>query len=91
MANERPLTAMRFWATVGTDLVDVRFLVILSSLAVLLFAVACSSSQDSSTREHPDLRTAPDFTLPAADGSEISLEQLRNRRHVLLYFHMGYG
>ncbi|WP_052343937.1 redoxin domain-containing protein [Kallotenue papyrolyticum] len=34
---------------------------------------------------------APDFTLPAADGSVFSLAELRGRQPVLLYFHMAAG
>jgi hypothetical protein len=35
--------------------------------------------------------TAPDFTLPAATGGEVSLAQLREQQDVLLYFNMAYG
>jgi hypothetical protein len=35
--------------------------------------------------------TAPDFTLPAATGGEVSLARLREQQDVLLYFNMAYG
>jgi hypothetical protein len=35
--------------------------------------------------------TAPDFTLPAATGAEVSLSKLREQQDVLLYFNMAYG
>jgi cytochrome oxidase Cu insertion factor (SCO1/SenC/PrrC family) len=34
---------------------------------------------------------APDFTLPAATGGEVSLSRLREQQDVLLYFNMAYG
>jgi hypothetical protein len=35
--------------------------------------------------------TAPDFTLPAATGGEVSLSRLLEQQDVLLYFNMAYG
>jgi hypothetical protein len=35
--------------------------------------------------------TAPDFTLPAAAGGEVSLLRLVEQQDVLLYFNMAYG
>jgi hypothetical protein len=35
--------------------------------------------------------TAPDFTLPAATGGEVSLARVREQQDVLLYFNMAYG
>jgi hypothetical protein len=35
--------------------------------------------------------TAPDFTLPAAAGGEVSLSRLVEQKDVLLYFNMAYG
>lgn len=34
---------------------------------------------------------APGFTLPSADGSDVSLSDYVGKTDVLLYFHMGYG
>lgn len=34
---------------------------------------------------------APQFTLPSAEGREVSLSQFRGKADVLLYFHMAYG
>jgi hypothetical protein len=35
--------------------------------------------------------TAPDFTLPAAAGGEVSLSRLLEQKDVLLYFNMAHG
>ncbi len=62
-----------------------------------LFA-ACSSSGQPSTEgaTHPPKflkvgQPAPDFTLPTASGSTVSLAQFRGQKPVLLYFSMGPG
>ncbi len=34
---------------------------------------------------------APEFSLPAADGNEVSLSQYKGVKPVLLYFHMALG
>lgn len=34
---------------------------------------------------------APDFSLPASDGSTVSLADYRGRQPVLLFFHMADG
>ena len=35
--------------------------------------------------------TAPDFTLPATNGKNVSLEDYKGKQPVLLYFHMAVG
>ena len=34
---------------------------------------------------------APDFTLPASDGTTVSLDDYVGQKPVLLYFHMAVG
>lgn len=39
----------------------------------------------------PEDSLAPDFSLNAIDGSWVSLEQYRGRKHVVLVFLRGFG
>ena len=80
-------------------------LAILAAVGVVLLAMlltacggdkknASSSSglvdQTAQTRfKHGD--PAPDFTLPTADGSTVSLASYKDRQPVLLFFHMAVG
>lgn len=67
------------------------------ALALSIGAVACSpraaspgdlgKPTDSSMVGKP----APDFSLPAAGGGEVSLGDYRGKKAVLLYFSMGPG
>jgi cytochrome oxidase Cu insertion factor (SCO1/SenC/PrrC family) len=59
-----------------------------------ILATSCGSSGESgSARERPlregDL--APGFTLPSAQGPEVSLADFRGQKPALLYFSMGPG
>jgi len=38
----------------------------------------------------PGSRVAPDFSLPAADGSTVSLQNYKNKSNVVLVFYRGY-
>jgi cytochrome oxidase Cu insertion factor (SCO1/SenC/PrrC family) len=67
----------------------------LGLVATLAVTVAsCSERQaNDGPRPRESVRvgeTAPDFTLPSADGTDVSLSALKGRR-VLLYFSMGPG
>lgn len=50
-------------------------------IAALLLLAGC----DSAPAE------APDFTLPAANGGDVSLDDYKGEQPVLLYFHMAVG
>jgi peroxiredoxin len=54
---------------------------------LLLLAVAASWAQAPTTAELG--KTAPDFTLPALDGSSVSLAALRGKTVVLEWFNPG--
>lgn len=62
---------------------------ILTAAAVLaaLALTACGGDDETGLAVGDD---APDFSLPAAGGGQISLEDFRDRP-VLLYFHMADG
>ncbi len=68
------------------------------SIALLLTLSGCRSAP-AAPEERTDAGfdqltvgdTAPDFTLPAATGGEVSLSKLREQQDVLLYFNMAYG
>jgi hypothetical protein len=68
------------------------------TIALLLTLSGCRSAP-AEPEEIPDAGsgqltvgdTAPDFTLPAATGGEVSLARLREQQDVLLYFNMAYG
>ena len=55
--------------------------------ALVLFATACSPQP----RDLAVGDKAPEFTLPTAQGADVSLSQFRGRSPVLLYFHMAVG
>jgi len=70
----------------------VRLLLILLALPIALVVSACTGD---STTPTPAERIrlgmeGPDFTLPASDGSTVSLADYQGRP-VLLYFHMAMG
>lgn len=54
-----------------------------------LTVIGCGPSQSPSTLAVGFL--APTFTLPASDGSQVSLSDYGGRDGVLLYFHMASG
>jgi cytochrome oxidase Cu insertion factor (SCO1/SenC/PrrC family) len=61
-----------------------------------MLLIACSSPRGPSTGgAGPEAmrigQAAPDFTLPTASGSTLSLAQFRGHKPVLLYFSMGPG
>jgi hypothetical protein len=68
------------------------------TMALLLALSGCRSAP-AEPEEIPDAGsgqlivgdTAPDFTLPAATGGEVSLSRLLEQQDVLLYFNMAYG
>jgi cytochrome oxidase Cu insertion factor (SCO1/SenC/PrrC family) len=61
---------------------------ILFVLAAMLMMAACSSIQQGASVAVG--QTAPDFTLPAAEGEPVSLSDYKGQP-VLLYFHMAVG
>jgi hypothetical protein len=68
-------------------------------MIVLLLTLSGCRSAPAGPEEIPDAGavplsvgdTAPDFTLPAAAGGEVSLSRLVKQQDVLLYFNMAYG
>lgn len=60
-------------------------LVVLAVVALVTMALLSARPQQST-----DLRPAPDFTLPASDGTSVTLSDLRGAP-VLLYFNEGAG
>ncbi len=55
-------------------------------LIAVVFLSACSQQKEVAVGEN-----APDFSLPSATGSTVSLSDFRDQRPVLLYFHMAMG
>lgn len=71
-------------------------LVVLLLSVVMAGAVACSPQRppaDAKQATWSSLvgKPAPDFTLPAAGGQEVSLSDYSGEKAVLLYFSMGPG
>ena len=69
-----------------------RLLLLLLALPVALLVSACGGDSATPTPEErirPGVE-GPDFTLPASDGSTVSLADFQGRP-VLLYFHMAMG
>ena len=65
-----------------------------SLIALSVFAVACDGTVTVEERPQsaPMLgERAPAFTLPSAEGGEVSLQEFQGRSPVLLYFSMGPG
>jgi uncharacterized lipoprotein YajG len=52
----------------------------------VVFLSACSQQKEIAIGNN-----APDFSLPSATGSTVSLSDFRDQRPVLLYFHMAMG
>jgi hypothetical protein len=60
----------------------------------LIVGPSCGPGGDGDPNREQVVREgdrAPSFTLPSAQGREVSMEQFRGRRAVLLYFSMGPG
>jgi len=55
-------------------------------LIAVVFLSACSQEKEVAVGEN-----APDFSLPSATGSTVSLSDFKDQRSVLLYFHMAMG
>ncbi len=56
---------------------------------VVASVIACAPS--TSTDERPDVALAPDFTLPAAEGGEVSLSQsLTDHEAAVVVFYRGF-
>ncbi len=62
-------------------------LLLLPLLVALL--TGCGGAKEVSALSVGD--PAPEFTLPSADGRDVSLSDLRGRTNVLLYFNMAAG
>jgi len=63
---------------------------LLAALASVLFVLglgACSTADEQIAVGDP----APEFSLPTAQGGQVSLADYRDQRPVLLYFHMAVG
>lgn len=61
---------------------------------IALFAVACQGTDTVEERPQSAPRLgerAPAFSLPSAEGGEVSLQEFQGRSPVLLYFSMGPG
>ena len=61
---------------------------VISAVAVLLALAGCNSGTPEPVRVGD---RAPDFTLPSANGGQVSLAELTAKTNVLLYFNMAYG
>jgi len=68
------------------------------TIALLLTLTSCRSAPaepeeraDAGSGQLSVGDTAPDFTLPAATGGEVSLSRLLGQQDVLLSFNMAYG
>lgn len=55
-------------------------------LVGVVFLSACSQQKEIAVGNN-----APEFSLPSATGSTVSLSDFRDQRPVLLYFHMAMG
>ena len=69
---------------------------LLTVVASSVLLISCSSpgrpSKGAAAGQAPKVgQPAPDFTLPTASGSTVSLAQFRGHKPVLLYFSMGPG
>lgn len=61
---------------------------------LLLILAACNGADGVGSQADGSLQVgdrAPRFSLPAASGSEVSLDEFIGRKPVLLYFSMGPG
>lgn len=67
-------------------MVQLALVILLLPLALLM--TACGSEEAEAGLNVGD--DAPEFTLPASDGSSVSLSDYSGRP-VLLYFHMAVG
>jgi cytochrome oxidase Cu insertion factor (SCO1/SenC/PrrC family) len=67
----------------------------LGALIVVAVLSGCRSTQPDATRESAPTLTvgdaAPEFSLQAADGSEVTLQSVTSGRPALFYFSMGPG
>ena len=61
---------------------------VLIGLVIPGLLTACSPSGEQALAVG---NPAPDFTLPAASGEQVSLADYRGSKPVLLYFHMADG
>lgn len=52
---------------------------------------ACGSDDDSDDTGLSVGDTAPAFTLPTADGGDVTLADYQGKQPVLLFFHMAAG
>ncbi len=63
-----------------------RLITVITLLVALLALTACAIATPASVAEQ-----APAFTLPAANGGDVSLSDYVGDKPVLLYFHMAVG
>ena len=61
------------------------------SLIILLILGALAGCGGEKTQNLATGKSAPDFTLPATNGKNVSLEDYKGKQPVLLYFHMAVG
>ncbi len=62
-----------------------------AAAAVLMLVLAGCGGPPQPGQELAVSDRAPDFTLPSADGTPVSLAGFRGTQSVLLYFSMGPG
>jgi peroxiredoxin Q/BCP len=63
------------------------WIAVFSVLIVLAFILLIFKKQDMEAAKIAEGALAPDFSLPSADGTEVSLSSFRGRKTVVLFFY----
>lgn len=66
----------------------------LKTLYMIIFLLAASLSLQACSSEPQEIAAgvkAPDFSLPASSGGEVSLSDYKGEKPALLFFHMAVG